>query len=349
VQADRHRELAYRRAAATIMGLPLPLTDYLDQGLDPGDLPNIGASSTRAIAEFLLRGESPTVEGAIDRSGRRAKVEASRRLRDGFLSLAGVRAAMRSRVRAVAPGEYLGDLQMHSTWSDGAAGIATMAEACARLGHVRACMTDHSAGLAVAGGMGPEQVRAQQREIDALNDALGGRFRVLKGIEANVGLDGSVDVPHDERRGFDLVIAAPHSGLRLDADQTPRMLRAVSEPGIHVLGHPRGRKFGARAGVRADWHAVFRRAAETGVAIELDGSPERQDVDHALAAEALAAGCVFALDSDAHAPLELPFSEYALAHARLARVPADRVINCWPEDRLREWADRAHRRPVPRG
>ena len=134
-----------------------------------------------------------------------------------------------------------------------------------------------------------------------------------------------------------VVLAAPHSRLRRAEDQTARMLAAVAHPAVRILAHPRGRIIGSRAGVVADWDVVFASAAERGVAIEIDGDPSRQDLDHALAAEALAAGCLFALDSDAHTTDQLVYAETALAHARLAAIPPDRIVNCWPLDRLREW------------
>jgi putative hydrolase len=137
---------------------------------------------------------------------------------------------------------------------------------------------------------------------------------------------------------FDLVVASPHSSLRKTIDQTERMLAAVSMPGVHILGHPRGRMFNSRAGVIADWPAVFTRAAQTRVAIEIDGDVSRQDVDYRLATAAMKAGCVFALDSDAHAANQLWMADYALAHARLAAIPCDRIINCWPASEILEWA-----------
>jgi putative hydrolase len=107
---------------------------------------------------------------------------------------------------------------------------------------------------------------------------------------------------------------------------------------VHILGHPRGRKYGVRPGVIADWDRIFEAAARATVAVEIDGDPRRQDIDHGLARRALAAGCIFALDSDAHAPAEWEFAETAIAHARLAQIPRERVINCWPLDFLMDWA-----------
>jgi histidinol phosphatase-like PHP family hydrolase len=115
------------------------------------------------------------------------------------------------------------------------------------------------------------------------------------------------------------------------------MLAAVRTPGVHILGHPRGRMYGSRAGVRADWDRVFAAAGEEQVAVEIDGDPSRQDLDFELARRALAHGCLFALDSDAHDANELSCAETALAHARLAGVPPERIINCWPADELLQW------------
>jgi histidinol phosphatase-like PHP family hydrolase len=140
------------------------------------------------------------------------------------------------------------------------------------------------------------------------------------------------------------VLAAPHSKLRRNDDQTARMLAAIENPRVHVLAHPRGRITGSRAGVIADWDEVFAAAARHGVAIELDGDPARQDLDFVLAGRALAAGCLFALDSDAHTTSQLQYAETAVAHARLAAIPAERIVNCWSTERLLAWL--RHRRPA---
>jgi histidinol phosphatase-like PHP family hydrolase len=125
--------------------------------------------------------------------------------------------------------------------------------------------------------------------------------------------------------------------LRRGEDQTARLLTAVATPGVHVLAHPRGRITGSRAGVVADWDAVFAAAVEHGVAVEIDGDPARQDLDFTMAARALAAGCLFALDSDAHTTSQLAYSETAIAHARLAGIPPERIVNCWTTGRLLAW------------
>jgi histidinol phosphatase-like PHP family hydrolase len=136
---------------------------------------------------------------------------------------------------------------------------------------------------------------------------------------------------------FDVVLTAPHSRLRKNEDQTDRTLNALQHSTVRILADPRGRISGSRAGVIANWHAVFEPAAERGVAIEIDGDPARQDLDHTMARQALTFGCVFALDSDAHTTAQLAYAETALAHARLAGIPADRIVNCWPLERLLAW------------
>jgi histidinol phosphatase-like PHP family hydrolase len=191
--------------------------------------------------------------------------------------------------------------------------------------------------------MSMEAAARQHAAIDALNERHRGAFRLFKGIEANIRSDGSIDMDPSELSRFEFVVASPHSALRGSADQTARMVGAVSQPFVDILGHPRGRRYDVRPGVAADWTQVFAAAAARGVAIELNGYPDRQDVDWTLAEAAKNAGCVFALDSDAHVTEELLFSRMAVAHARRASIPRDRVINCWTDDQLEAWMHRPGR------
>ena len=144
-------------------------------------------------------------------------------------------------------------------------------------------------------------------------------MRVYKGVEANILADGALDLQEDERRVFEYVIASPHSQLRKDTDQTARMLAAVKLPGVAILGHPQGRMYNTRRASPPTGAKVFKEAAARDVAIEIDGNWHRQDIDYELAAIALEEGCLFALDSDAHSIAEFPFTDYAIAHARIAR------------------------------
>jgi histidinol phosphatase-like PHP family hydrolase len=259
---------------------------------------------------------------------------------NGFLTAAEVAAALKNRhLRGVVSRrDYRGDLQMHSTYSDGSQTLADIVDTGLRRGYEYAAVTDHSYGLPVAHGVSMARLAEQHREIDRLNAIHDGRFRIIKGIEANILADGGLDMTAEERRRLELVVAAPHSSLRSSADQTRRILSAVRTPGVHILGHPRGRKRGVRSGVKADWDRIFAAAARRTLAIEIDGDPRRQDIDHTLARRALAAGCIFALDSDAHSTEEWSFADNALAHARLAGIPSERIINCWPVGFLLEWA-----------
>ena len=336
IQSDRHKVHGYKRAASAVFWLDDDMTSLRDRSGALPKIPGIGPSSLRIVNEVLDTGESPTVERAVAASGKTAQVAGRRSLRTGVLSRAAVLRVLKTRPSRLT---YRGDLQMHSTWSDGAESVLSMARGCAARGYEYCAITDHGQGLPIARGMSPATLVRQQRAIDQVNAKLNG-FRVLKGIEANIAADGALDLDQSDRRRFEMVLAAPHSALRTMDDQTPRMLRALREPGVHVLAHPRGRKLGERAGVMADWDAVFAEAAARSIAVEIDGDPTRQDLDYMMAARALRAGCLFALDSDAHSVRELVYAETAQAHAVLAGVPPARIINTWPLDRLLAWARR---------
>ena len=346
VQTSKQSRWGYERAASAVRSLDGPIESLLQPDGTLRKIPNVGPSSTRVILEVLATGRSETVERAIAASPKAGSVDKSRGLQDHFLTRAEVVAALRNtKLRGPRLTAYRGDLQMHSTWSDGSQTLADIVDGCLARGYRYCAVTDHSYGLAVAGGISMAEIAAQREEIDTLNEKHRGRFRLLQGIEANIRADGSIDMEPDELRQIELVVAAPHSTLRSTADQTSRMVRAVRTPGVNILGHPRGRKYGARPGVAADWDAVFAAAARVYVAVEIDGDPSRQDIDHALARRAVQAGCLFALDSDAHSTAELAYAETAIAHARLAGIPADRVVNTWPIDRLLAWAALAWNRP----
>jgi histidinol phosphatase-like PHP family hydrolase len=337
-QSSHQKMFGYKRAAAAILSLDRPLTDLLGPDGALPRIPGIGPGSTRVIREILETGASPTVDQAIERSERRADIERRRELRRHFLSRAEVRRILaESGYDGPTVDQYRGDLQMHSEWSDGAPTVEEIADACVERGYQYAAVTDHSYGLKIAGGMSMAEAGAQRLAIDGVNARYGGRFRLLQGIEANIDAAGHLDITADEATTFDVVLAAPHSRLRRNDDQTDRMLSALQHPTVRILAHPRGRMSGSRAGLIANWQAVFEAAAERGVAIEIDGDPARQDLDYTLGRQALTFGCVFALDSDAHTTAQLSYAETALAHARLAAIPVDRIVNCWPLERLLAW------------
>jgi histidinol phosphatase-like PHP family hydrolase len=340
VQKSTQSKWGYKRAAQAILDLDEPIERLRQPDGTLRKIPNVGPSSLRVVMEALDTGASPTVERAIADAGRGADVAKSRALRGNFLSRAQVVAALRNpHLAEPRPSDYCGDLQMHSVWSDGSDSLHDLVEACIARGYRYCAITDHSYGLPIAGGVSMADLARQHAEIDALNASLAGSFRMLKGIEANIRADGSIDMQPDELARIELVVASPHSSLRSPADQTPRMIAAVTAPGVHILGHPRGRMFGSRPGVTARWDEVFAAAARSRVAVEIDGDPARQDLDFELARRAVAAGCLIAVDSDAHSGAELRYTDTALAHARLAAVPTDRIVNCWPMERLVEWLD----------
>jgi histidinol phosphatase-like PHP family hydrolase len=339
IQESTQSMWGYKRAARAILGLEEPIESFLQPDGTLRKIPNIGPASTRIILEVLTTGTSATIEKAIAESGQTSDVERRRDLRGHFLSRAQVLAALRNpKLTGPRLEDYHGDLQMHSTWSDGRQSLDDIVEAGLARGYRFCAVTDHSYGLKIAGGVTMAELVEQHKEIDRLNRKHRGAFRLIKGIEANIRADGSVDMEPGELAQLEIVVAAPHAALRVATDQTARMVAAVKARGVHILGHPRGRKYGDRPGVTADWDKVFKAAKRSGVAIEIDGDPSRQDLDYDVARGAVAAGCVFALDSDAHSTAELSYAETAIAHARLAGVPVDRVINCWPLERLLEWA-----------
>jgi putative hydrolase len=339
---DDRRALGYTRAANAVLQLERQVTPLVEANTLRA-VPGIGPTTDRIARELVLEGGSAFVANAVREAGQEEAIDKLRALRRHFLSRAAVTAIVERRGRPSRQ-RYLGDFQMHSVWSDGAETLEVMIDGCLARGYRCAGITDHSYGLAVAGGMSMEAAARQHAEVDRLNERYTGRFRLFKGIEANIRADGTVDMETHELRQFEFIVAAPHSLLRKSVDQTARMVGAVSHRGVAILGHPQGRRFNVRPGVSARWDEVFDVAARRQVAIEVDGSWNRQDVHYALAAEALARGCLFALDSDAHSVPELDYTDNALAHARLAGIPEERIVNYWSEAQFVEWAQGAWER-----
>ena len=340
VQKSTQSKWGYKRAASAVQSLDAPIESYLRPDGTIEKIKHVGPASTKVILEVLQTGESPTVATAIAASGQETKAEQTRKWRQNFLTRSRVRAALKNpELSGPTREDYRGDLQMHSTWSDGGQSLEEIIDEGMKRGYEYCAVTDHSYGLPIANGLSMARFAEQHAEIDRLNCRFAGRFRLLKGVEANIRADGTVDMTTDELAQMDIVVAAPHSALRLEHDQTDRMLRAVQTPNVHILGHPRGRMYGSRPGVTADWPRVFAAAKGAGVAVEIDGDPARQDLDYVLAREAVAVGCLFALDTDAHGTRDFKYVDTALAHARLAGVPAELVVNTWPLSRLLDWAE----------
>ncbi len=339
VYSDEPKQAAYKRAASVIAGLDRPITDLVE-GTRLRKLPGVGPAIERVILEYLDTGTSEIVNRAVAGASkdRQRAVARRRAVRQHFLSVARAREVLLEDLPGVVEvADYRGDLQQHSSWSDGSESLEDIVGHSIALGQSYAAVTDHF-GLAVANGLSTEDFARQHENIDALNARYAGRFRLLKGVEANIQADGGIDMPLEARQAQEIVVASPHSLLRREDDQTARLVAAVRQPGVNILGHPRGRRFNDRGGLTVRWDDVFRAAFEQDVAIELDGTWERQDLDYSLARRALELGCLFALDSDAHSLRERHFSAIAIAHARLAGIPRNRVINCWPVEKLLAWA-----------
>ncbi|MDQ3953298.1 MAG: PHP domain-containing protein, partial [Actinomycetota bacterium] len=239
------------------------------------------------------------------------------------------------------PAELKGDLQMHSTYSDGYGSIAEMADAAEALGHEYISITDHSKGLKIAGGIDEEVLARQGAEIDAVNDDLSGRgskLRVLRSIEVNLNPQGEVDLDDAALDSLDVVVGSFHSKLRVKEDQTERYVAALRNRHVNVLGHPRGRVYNFRVGLTADWPRVFAEAAETGTAVELNSYADRQDLNRELLAVAAASGCRFSIGTDSHTPRQLANFRFGLAAAASVGIDRSRIVNFLPRDELLEWA-----------
>jgi DNA polymerase (family 10) len=235
-----------------------------------------------------------------------------------------------------------GDLQMHSTWSDGTHTIAGLAEAALARGLEYILITDHSQSLGVAGGLSSEDLRRQRAEIDAVNEQLGGRLRVLAGVEVEIRADGSLDYPDEVLAELDLVVASLHSGLRTGREKTTaRLLAAIRNPHVDIIAHPTGRLIGQREGADLDMAVIFQAAAETGTALEINADYRRLDLSDVHARRAIELGVKLTIGSDAHEAGHVGVLGYGVATARRGWVTAADTINTWPVEKVLAWAKRA--------
>ncbi|MFB8398069.1 PHP domain-containing protein [Streptomyces yangpuensis] len=237
-----------------------------------------------------------------------------------------------------------GDCHLHSDWSDGGSPIEAMGRAAAGLGHEWAVLTDHSPRLTIARGLSPDRLREQLDVVAALN-AGWAPFRLLTGIECDILDDGALDQEPELLKRLDLVVGSVHSKLRMDAPaMTRRMLAAVRNPLMDVLGHCTGRLVTGRGRPesRFDAEAVFAACAEAGTAVEINSRPERLDPPRRLLRLAVTAGTFFAIDTDAHAPGQLDWQILGCERAAECGVPTERVINTWPAEDLLTWTRTRH-------
>ncbi|GAA3795096.1 PHP domain-containing protein [Sphaerisporangium flaviroseum] len=316
-----YRVRAFRRAASTVAEIPPEELIRLARSGGLSELKGIGKVTALAITE-ALDGATPTY---------------LRRLEDtAGLDLDEATAALRAALR--------GDLHSHSDWSDGGSPIEEMAAAARDLGHDYLALTDHSPRLTVANGLSPARLREQLDVVAALNEKLA-PFRILTGIEVDILPDGSLDQELELLDRLDVVVASVHSKLRMDAeDMTRRMVVAVADPRVDVLGHCTGRIVradGRRGGLRPesdfDAEIVFEACRRFGVAVEINSRPDRLDPPKRLLRTAYEMGCVFSIDSDAHAPGQLEWQHYGCARAVQCGIEPERVIDTWALDDLMAW------------
>jgi DNA polymerase (family 10) len=254
--------------------------------------------------------------------------------------------------RLVVLADLRGDLHSHSDWSDGIHTIEAMAEAARARGHAYQVLTDHSRSLAIARGLSPERVREQRAVVDNLNarfareEAEGKApaatssegFRLLHGCELEIRADGTLDFDDELLGAFDLVVASLHVARRQPRERlTARVLAAIRSPHVDVIAHPAGRMIQGREDLDLDWDVVYAEAARTGTALEMNGSDRRLDLSPEHARRAVAAGCLVALDSDAHRTEEFHNLDWAVAQARRAWVGPGVVLNAKPRAELLAW------------
>lgn len=235
--------------------------------------------------------------------------------------------------------DMCGDLHMHSTWSDGRATIAQMAEAARARGLDYIAITDHSAYLGVTGGVDAERLREQAAEIAQINAAYadqGEAFRVLHGVEVDILPDGELALPDAALAALDIVVASLHVSLRQPQEQiTARLLRAIANPHVDIIAHPTGRILERRAGADLDMEAILQAAVTHNTLLEINSGPDRLDLDALHVRRALELGAGIVINSDAHNPDDLDWLRYGVLTARRGWATADQVANTWPLARLR--------------
>jgi histidinol phosphatase-like PHP family hydrolase len=333
-QAERESGIlsrAFRRAARSAFLWPEEVAQVAAQDRSPTELRSIGPFIEKQIQGWLDK--PPQLSRKIPE------------IRRDFISLSEAR-----RLLAMRPAwskKLRGDLQMHTRWSDGSGTTAEMAEAAKKRSYSYIAITDHSKSLKIASGIDERTLRKQGAEIAKLNisdSKLGGRLIVLRSVEMNLNPRGEGDMSPASLSSLDLVLGSFHSSLRIIEDQTDRYLAALRNPNIQILGHPRGRIYNYRQGLKADWSRVFAEAARLDKALEIDCYPDRQDLNVALLKLARDYGTRISLGTDAHHPWQLEFIELGLVAAMQAKIPTDQIINFMPILNLKRWIQEIRRR-----
>ena len=317
-RAETRRVEAYRKAAWALAALPdVELAERIEAA-SLTEVPSVGKSTSAVVME-ASRGVVPKKLMELRERGASPLAKGGEELR----------------------GQLRGDLHSHSNWSDGGSPIEEMVEAARRVGHDYLALTDHSPRLTIARGLSPERLTEQLEVIAEINEAYDD-FRLLPAIEVDILEDGGLDQTPNMLRQLDVVVASVHSKLRSDAQtMTLRMVRAIANPFTNVLGHCTGRLVEGSRGIRPESQfeaeVVFAACAQFEVAVEINSRPERRDPPSRLIGLAMEAGCLFSIDTDAHAPGQLSFQDYGCARATANGIPAERIVNTWPLQRLLEW------------
>jgi putative hydrolase len=323
-KAEGYVRKAFYRAAHAAFLWPVEAAQLLHETKSLTSLPSVGPFLAKVIRGWI---ETPPQE-----------LRTPSEVRRNFLTLTQAREVLKKNPDW--PSQLKGDLQMHTIWSDGSGTVADMAQAGFNRGYQYISITDHTKGLKIAGGINEDEVLEQGSEIASVNESFTldkKAFRVLKSVELNLSPTGEGDMDHSCLNNLDVVLGSFHSQLRKTDDQTSRYLAALENPTLNILGHPRGRVYNYRLGLKADWCRVFARAAELDKAVEIDCYSDRQDLDVELLQIARAEGCRISLGTDSHHPHQLEMIDLGLAAALLAGIPAHRIINFLPADELLAW------------
>jgi len=229
--------------------------------------------------------------------------------------------------------QYRGDLHMHSNWSDGANTIEEMVRACIERGYEYMAISDHSQSAKVANGLTPERFMEQKREIERLRKLYGDKIKILWSVEVDILPDGSLDLPDELLKEFDFITASIHS--RFNQDNTERILRAMENPYVNLIGHPFGKQYGYREGYPLDFEKVLKKAKETNTALEVNS--QREDLDSQHVRKAVESGVKVAVNSDAHSVNQLWTVRVGMGLARRGWAKAEDVLNTYPYEKLTEF------------
>ena len=230
------------------------------------------------------------------------------------------------------------DLHCHSTWSDGQTSIAELAKAAKNRGYKTLAITDHSPSIGLVNGLSIERLREQRKQIEKLRKKLGDSLLILHGVEVEIKADGKLDYPDDVLEWLDIVIASLHVSIRQPRAQvTERVIAAMRNPHVDIIGHPSNRMLPDREGADLDWDAVLKAAAETGTALEINANPRRLDLDDVQARRAIDMGIKLSVNTDAHHPDHMDFIAFGVATARRGWVTAPDVINAWTPKQIKAW------------